>query len=283
MTIAISSGMAASLAAAGTENNPMILWRNRSVDGTWTQSLGVEIESPTNLLTGTTYDRWISTYSGGGFAQAQLVLPANRTMNMACVAAHTISDFGGTVSLQTSIDSGSNWVDSGAGTVTPTDNQAIFFVFNETPTTNYWRLRISGGTTGELVSVGVFFLGKRLTVPQRIYQGYMPPITPTRVDLQSNVSEGGNLLGSSVIRKGSSAVANLTHLLPSFIRDNGADDWVPFQNHFNNGGGAFWAWRPTQFEDAFYAWRSGPPIMPTNSGPKGYMSAQIEMRMFDDP
>lgn len=126
-------------------------------------------------------------------------------------------------------------------------------------------------------------MGNRLTVPQRIYQGYAPPITPTRVDLQSNVSAGANLLQSSIIRKGSNAVANLTHLLPAFIRDTDTNGWPAFQNHFNNGGSEFWLWRPTTFGDAFYGWRDGAPIIPTNSGPKSYMAASVEMRLFDEP
>ncbi|PHQ81846.1 MAG: hypothetical protein COB69_03570 [Phycisphaera sp.] len=107
-----------------------------------------------------------------------------------------------------------------------------------------------------------------------------PPITPNSVDLQSNVSEGGNLLGSATVRKGSRTAAGLTHIEPTFLR---ATQWTSFQTHFNGGGGFFWLWRPTKYEDAFYAWRDGGVIAPTNSGPKEYMSFDMGMRFYDQP
>ncbi len=283
MTIVISPGAASALAATGTENNPLINWRNRTDGATFTTPTGTEIESADFLETSTTYDKWVVEYSGSGLARAQIVLASDsRVIDTVCIAAHTISDEGASIAIDTSIDSGSSWQDCGAGTVTPTDNKAICFLFNEAPTTDYWRIRLLGGTVAAEVSIGVAFFGRSLQVSQRIYQGYTPPITPTRVDLQSDVSAGANLLGASVVRKGSNAVANLTHLKPSFIRATGSNDWFPFQSYFNNGGGAFWMWRPTKYGDAFYGWRDGDPIIPTNSGPKDFMSASIAMRLFDD-
>lgn len=283
MTVLISPGIAAELAAAGTENNPMILWDNLSADATWTLGGGSEIEPASNLQTPTTYDRAVFTLSGTGATSLFALQTVPRTFDIVCLAALTLGDCDVRVRIQTSIDGGSSYQTVSAGNITPTDNQAICFVFDGAPTTDDWRIRFDQGIADCEISLGVAFFGNRLTVPQRIYQGYTPPITPTRVELQSNVSAGANLLEASIIRKGSNMVANLTHLLPAFIRDTDANGWAAFQNHFNNGGAEFWLWRPTTFGDAFYGWRDGEPIIPTNSGPKSYMAASVEMRLFDDP
>ncbi len=280
MTVIISAGAAAELAAEGTENNPIILWENLAADGAWEAGSGTEIESARFLNTESTYDRWIQTYSGSGICNAKVDLPVSRSFNIACIAAHTISDEGAAVRIQYSPTGGSPWTTVSAGEFSPTDNSAICVLFDGAPSAPTWRIRLSEGTSDEPVAIGALFFGNRWSLPQRIYQGYTPPITPTQADFQSNVSESGNLLGSSVIRKGSSAVANLSHLTPTFIRDAA---WTGFQNHFNEGGGSFWVWRPTKYEDAFYGWKSGDSIIPTNTGPKGYMGANLEMRLFDDP
>ncbi len=283
MTIAISAGYAAQMAAAGEDDNPIILWRNRgSIDTTWTQGSGSEVESPTFLETDSTYDRWIATLSGSGVGAAIADFGGNREVSMVGIAAHNLE--GLDVRIQYSTDSGGSWSDAGAGVVTPTDNSAIIFLFTEAPATDFWRVRVSNGAASQQITIGVLYIGIPMTVPQRIYQGYSPPITPTQNQVQANVSEGGNLLGSSVVRKGSTAVANFTHLRPSFIRSTGSNaGWVNFQKSFNDGVGHFWVWRPTTFQDAFYAWRGGATIKPTNSGPKGYMSVSLEMKLYDDP
>jgi hypothetical protein len=142
----------------------------------------------------------------------------------------------------------------------------------------YWRLSATDVDAGQ-PAIGVLFLGQELIIPQRIYQGYAPPITPNVVDLQSNVSEGGHLLGSRVVSRGNTATAEISHLTPAFVR---SDDWKNFQAHFNNGNGFFWGWRPTAYDELYYAWRQGAVIAPQNSGPQAYMSASISMRFYDD-
>lgn len=279
MTINISSTLAATLAANDTANNPIIAWDNAANDGTLSTSIGTEVEAAALSATGTTFDAWVAVPNLTPREYAlQLVLPSAQSLNFAALAAHNLSDIGATVQLEYSTDSGSTWNDSGAGTVTPTDNQAIAFYFTAVSAT-HWRFRAS--TAGiDSIMVGVAVFSTAITIEQRIYQGYAPPITPNQVELQSNVSEGSNLLGAAVTRRGSRASASLTHIAPSFLRGS---TWTDFQNHFNNGGGFFWAWRPTKYGDLFYAWRQGNVIAPTNSGPKEFMSFDMEMRFYDQP
>jgi len=278
MTILIDPTVASALSLAGTENNPIVAYDNAADDGTLSTSGGTEVEAAALAGTGTTFDAWIATGTGGGFAFLQLVLPSPQSLSFAAIAAHNLGTLGVTVRIEYSLNSGSTWLDSGAGAVNPADDQAIAFYFDAV-STDYWRVTVSNAVALD-VEIAVVMFSNPITIEQRIYQGYAPPITPNAVDLQSNVSEGGNLLGSAVVRKGSRASAGLTHITPTFLRGS---TWTGFQEHFNGGGGFFWLWRPTKYGDAFYAWRDGGVIAPTNSGPKDYMSFNLGMRFYDQP
>lgn len=275
MTVLIGPNKAAQLATNGTSNNPIVFWE--SLSGTLSTSVGTEVESAALSATGTTYDAWVATPTAGGNAFLQMVFASAKTLNAVAIAAHNLGTVGGSIKVQYSTDSGSTWVDTEAGSTFAFDNQAILFYFDEV-SADYWRIRVSTVTAN--VEIGVAYWGTVMTIPRRFYQGYTPPITPTNVMLQSNVSQGGNLLGAAVTRKGSSASATVQNVDPTFIRGT---DFKGFMNHFNNGNGSFWAWRPTKYGDLFYCWRDGGAIVPTNSGPRDLMSFEMNMRFYDEP
>lgn len=283
MTIVIGATRAAALATAGTSNNPIVAWNNKAQDVGATMSTGggTEVESASLAVTGTTYDAWVATPSG---SDVNLLASwgGTRDISFVGVAAHNLGTLGVSVRVQYSTDGGSTWNDSGAGAVTPSDNQAIGFYF-DTVTAADWRIRVFNYAASDDVEIAVAFFGEPITIGQRIYQDYAPPITPTNVELQSNVSEGGNLMGSAIVRKGSSAQASFEHIDPTFIRSTAANGWMEFQKHFNGGGGFFWAWRPTKYGDLYYAWRTGAPIAPRNTSVKDLMSFDMAMRLYDYP
>lgn len=141
-----------------------------------------------------------------------------------------------------------------------------------------FQIRVSSNGPSDVVSVAALFVGTVITSPRRIYQGYSPIITPTEVDLQSNVSAGGNLLGSSIVRQGDRFSAAISNLPETFIR---SAEWLAFQTRFNAGEPIFIAWRPTKYpQDLHYVWRDGGVLRPTNSGPQAFMSVQIDGRAY---
>lgn len=279
MTILIGTTKAIEIANIDEENNPLVFWENVAAStGTLSTDIGTEVEAASLSATGTTYDPWVCTTSGSGNAALKLVLSSSQSFNCVALVAHNAGTLGASVRVQYSTNSGSSWTNAETGTHNPTDDQAILFYFDDVDT-DYWRIVINGpGSTD--VEVGVVFWGNVMTLPQRIYQGYTPPIRPTNVMLQSNVSEGGNLLGAAVTKQSSSTSAELTHISPTFIRGT---DFTGFMDHFNEGRGFFWAWRPTKYGDVFYAWRSGNTLVPTNSGPREFMSFGMGMRFYDQP
>jgi hypothetical protein len=275
MTIWIQTAKAGDLTTAGTSDNPIIAYNNLGSAGTWSTSVGTEVLSAAYAATGTTYDQWTATPNGSNNATLQVDLGGATDIDLVAIAAHNVFTRGASIRVDSSPDA-ATWTLRGA-TQTPTDNQAIAWYF-QTVSARYWRFAVTNATGGN-VYIGVAFVGGVLTMPQRVYQGYTPPLSQTLVDLQSNVSEGGHLLGSAIVRKSSSASVGLRLLKPDFVRGL----WLPFQRHFNEGKGFFWAWRPTKYGDLHYAWRGGEVIAPSNSGPKEYMETGMEMRLYDNP
>jgi len=271
MTILIDPTKAAALATAGTSNNPLIFWENDALSATYATATGAEVESAANAQTGTTYDAWICTPTVGQTATMTITFPTPVTLNAMAVAAHNIADIGGQLRFEYFTTS---W--QTIESFSPTDNQAVVAYFDDI-TAVQWRIRVRLITQN--VEIGVAFAGTVMTLPRRIYQGFTSPITPNNVILQSNVSQGGNLLGNLVARRGSSLDAQLTNIDPAFIRGT---DFKGFLKHHNDGKGFFWAWRPTKYGDLFYAWREGETINPTNSGPRDLMSFNMGLRCYDD-
>jgi hypothetical protein len=276
MTVAIGSTRATELATAEQTNNPVILWNNIATTGNTSSPNGVNTDGAVaNCLNGATYDACRPVITS---TIAPLVVTGSGlTANCAAIAAHNIGTLGLSVRVQYSDNGGSTWTDAGAGAVTPTDDQAIMWRFDESSHDD-WRLVVFNGTSEE-PAIGVFVLGVELVMPETVYQGYRPPITPTAVTTQSNVSEGGHLLGSAVVRRGSNAAVDFQHLEASFVRGT---DYKPFQSHFNDGNGFFFAWRPTKYGDCHFAWREGDPIVPENTGPEDRMGLSMNMRLYDE-
>lgn len=278
MTIAIDPVLSAALVSSGTADNPIIAHKNFGADATITTMSGTETSPASNVASLVTYNFWSATPNASNIARLLFVFPTALSLNFVGIAAHNIGTKSAGIKVQYSLDSGATWINSAAGLVRPTDDQAIGFRFNSV-STDYWRISITDAGASDVV-IGVVILSNELQFPTRIYQGYTPPITQTNVDLQSNVSEGGHLLGSSSVRKSSSALAAINYIEPAVIR--GAE-WKDFQKSFNDGNGFFWAWRPNKYGDLFFAWRSGRAIAPTNSGPNDLMSFEMGMRFYDEP
>lgn len=273
--IAITTAHSNALIAAGKQNNPVFGWDQKATSANITLATGtVASGNIASLVTGSTYDLVTITPATGDIDIN--VDDTASTMNMVCIFAHDIADFSGTVEV---------WNDTGAGYVmiddiTPTDNSAIILRFEDsTSTAADWSIRITG-LSGD-VTLGGVFIGPEFVLNTREFQGTAPPRTPNRVDLQSNVSEGANLLGTSVARKGSTMELPLTLLQSDTEGGPNTTTWNAFQRHYNDGKPMAFAWRPGTFNDAWWSWREGNAMNPTYTGPRARMSANIALRLFE--
>jgi len=200
-------------------------------------------------------------------------LPATWTLNAGSIvavnyfgiAAHTLGSSGNTVTIQSSPDN-TTWttIDS----ITPTDNSPIMFLF-ESVSAQYYRIEI---TSGVIPSVGVIYIGTVLEMLRPCYAGLTPISLSRDTVIRPNRSEGGQWLGRSVIRSGSSMSVNYTNLDNAWVRStfrDFIDDAVTYP--------FFFAWRPDNYpEDVGYVWVSD-DIKPSNSGTRDLMNVSIQM------
>lgn len=273
MTIVTQPYRASALATAGRTNNPFFLFDNLIT--AYTAPDGAQSGGPVaNLSSPATAKYVFPTANADGTYRIQFT--ASGGLSCVGLASHNLATVGATVQIQ--YQSGSSWIDSGAGTVTPSDNQAIVWRFAERTATN-WRVLISGSPSSQPI-FAILQAGIELIIEQRVYTGYAPPIRPNRVAIETNVTEGGHYTGAAVSRTGSTTSVSFTHIEPTFIR---GDTFKSFITHFNSARPFFWAWRPTQYDEVFYSWREGNSLQPQNSGPQRFMSFGLSMRLHDEP
>lgn len=274
MTIVVTPSRAGTLAANDQTNNPFVT--GAPLSGTYTTAGATETEAASNAATGTTFDPWVATITGTT-AIVRIDFGSAVEPSFVGLDVHNLGDLGGNVQVRYS-DDNVTYTAVGAGTVSPADNQAIGWRIDD-GSHRYWDMRFTGLTASDVLSAGVIYFGSEIILPHRLYQGYTPPLTPTSVDLGTNVSEGAHLLGSAFTERGSTFSADLSLMDDDFVR---GDDWLAFQRRWNRGYSAFWAWRPGKYGDLFWAWRSGGVIAPSNTGPLAYMGATLTGRVYHE-
>lgn len=256
------------------ENNPFVAWNNLGAGATLSGTTPISGGELANAVTGSTYDKWRAQENGSGGAVLQFDFGTAMEIRFASLVAHNVGTLGASVSVQRSPDA-STWTTPIAA-ISPDDDAPLVWRLSSGVSARYWRFLFSGIPEDQIIAVGVAFLGLDLVVPRRFYQGFAPVITPTEVQLQSNVSQGNELLGSSVVSRGSRLSATIDHIPAEFIR---GDDWLSFQRSFNDGKGFLFGWRPQKYpQDVHYCWRDGGVIRPENSGPRDLMSVSISAR-----
>lgn len=276
MTIAISAARTAQI--AGQEDNPFFAWDNAAASATLGGTAVLADGARENALTGTTFDYWLPDVTTTT-AAFEVEFASARSVAFAGIAAHNLADFGASARIQRSAD-GISWSDAGAGLVTPADNRPIGWRMVDTGQDYaFWRLYVTGLTAGDALAAGVIFFGDELLSPERFYAGFAPVLTPTEIAGQVNVSQGGNLVGTSIQRRGSTMEFSIEHLQSSFVR--GAS-WLAFQRAWNEYKPAFFGWRPDTYPgDLHYLWRDGQVIRPVNSGPKARMGVSVSARVYE--
>lgn len=181
------------------------------------------------------------------------------------IGAHTLGTSGNTIFIQGSND---NITFTNIDSLTPTDNSPIMFLFASV-SYRYWRISIAGGS---FPSIGVIYVGMVLEMLRPCYAGLTPISLSRDTVIRPNRSEGGQWLGRSVIRSGSSMSCSYNNLDNAWTRTTFKEfieDAVlyPF----------FFAWRPDNYpEDVGYVWVAE-DIKPSNTGVRDLMQVSLNM------
>lgn len=258
----------------GLQDNPMLAWDNLMRRALLSGDPVAADGALQNAATWTTYDRWRPEGSGARRIEA-LIGAEEAPVSFLALAAHNLAAIGASVQWAYALaETGGAWVDLAE---IPAEPGVMAWRFAPLAARR-WRLTVSV-PAGKAAHVGCLFIGAETILPTRVYAGFAPRIRPTEIDLDSNISEGGNLLGTAVVRMGSTLGLDLAYLPAEFVR---GPEFGRLIDWYNWGRGLYLAWRPAKYpQDLHYGWRSGSVLRPQNSGPQDFMSAGLAMRLFD--
>lgn len=224
-----------------------------------TAQTGFPASAPLNSLT---YEFWRPS-----------AMPATWTLNAGSsvsvnyigIAAHTLGSSNCDVLIQSSND---NLTWTTIDSISPDNDSPIMFLFQGI-SAQYFRLNI----TGSIFSIGVIYVGSTLDMIRPCYGGLTPISLSRDTVIRPTRSEGGQWLGRTVIRSGSSMKIGYTNLDNNWVRTS-------FRNFINDAVTYpfFFAWRPDNYpEDIGYVWVSD-DIKPANMGRNSLMQVSFDMQ-----
>lgn len=186
------------------------------------------------------------------------------------IAAHNLGTNGVTVALLSSPD---GIVFTKEIEFVPGSDRAIMalLVLKER---RFWRVTLDNVVFGTFLSV--VYIGRALEMERAIYGGHSPILLSRVTSLRPNISETGQWLGRSIIRKGFRTEFSWKHLTPDWYRNN-FDPFVQLARRRP----FFIAWRPARFPDEVaYAWTTA-DIKPTNMGLAALMEVSMSVEGLD--
>lgn len=233
----------------------MVLYRNVLAEGVLTSTVPVKAGGNVNNMLGPqTFDFWEpDRFADSMGAACELTQPM--TADCAAIIGHNLATVGAQVAIQHKLTDG-NWTDPLTARLNPDTNDDILFLFPERTSTAYrvWITIPAGVTPPVSPVISIAMIGQRLLIPDGITEGYTPLNLARQVDLQPNITRGGQFLGNRVQRVGAGTSISLAQQERHWI-ENDAQDFIA---HYNAGKPFIWASCPEFLpNDMAYCWRSG--------------------------
>lgn len=221
-----------------------------------------------NLLNELTYDQYRTSTLP---AQINIDLQEPKDVSYVGLGAHNLADINGTASIEYSNDAVTY---TPAGTFAPGDNNPLMFISQTKILARFWRINFTG--TGTL-QLGVLYIGEVLVMQRPMWGGITPPQMARRTEYQNNVSDSGQWLGRSVIRKNVDVRVEWEHLTSEWYRAN----FEPFVKAVRTKP-FFLAWNPERFPlEVALVWTTR-DIRPVNMGVGDMLSVSIQGEGFSD-
>lgn len=221
-----------------------VLFQNVFEEGTFTYT-NQDVGYPAaNTITDSTWDAWIPSS-----ATSSIIVDCGSAVfcDTLGIAAHNMATEAASFRLQHSTD-GTSWTTISAQ-YSPLTNEDIIVRFAATAD-RWWRVSIMD----TVATVGVVKLGFSLKFPCGPLSGHKPLHHSRKVELLTNESMGGNLLGNRPVKMGAKTSINVGQV----IRDWAENDLASFESHYNRGGAFFYCGAPDVIpKDMGYCWRDG--------------------------
>jgi len=236
MGIVISDSLVAALAADsdGFDYAPRIGYKDVWRTGTVTASS--ETQPATLTQNNLTYDGWVATGSGDHWIQ---VATTEGPINYIAMAAHELRS----AAIVPQKWTGSAW-ENLTPEVTIANRGPVVWYFTNQDAGEY-RLLLSGATDSP--AIGVIMAGIATVPASGLPIGWEPPSLNQTVDGTNVISEGGQILGRNIRRRGGRATCQLQGITYSWSRT----DWEAFLNHAQRRGFFMW-WTFEGFAEVIY-------------------------------
>lgn len=216
-----------------------------------------------------TWERWTSA---SGTMQETFQPQSSVRVSAIAIGAHNLGTTGSTITVATAPTVAGTFTDRGS--ITPSDNKPIMFLFDEVDDVEDVRVTVTGGTDRE---IGLIYAGVPLQMYQPIYGGHAPVDLSANTEYQMNDSESGNFLGRNIIRRGVSTSYSFQNLDPNWVREK----FMPFVESAKTKP-FFVKWRPDRYDATELCYTTG-DIKPQNmGGGHSLMSVQFSVKGHSD-
>lgn len=204
----------------GNERLPRIGYDNAGVGATVTADSTADGYAAENLFDWKPYTYWKPATVGTHYVT---VIPASTaTVDYFAMASHTLGANGGTIKLQYSLNGGVDWSDAFSA-IAPVDDRPVWRSF-EAVTASHWRLVVVSTPASV---IGVVAFGAVYQPYYGVLPGFAPPMLARKTDVYGNVSESGNFLGRSILRRHLQTSVTFQNMDP----EDCYNDWLPFVQH----------------------------------------------------
>lgn len=217
-----------------------------------------------------TFQKW---NAGAGAVTWVVDFAANQSLDCVGIAAHNLATVGGQITVSTSTN-GTTY--TSRGVISPTDNSAIMFLFNNAGSPVSARyLRISLANSTAAAQIGIIRAGVALQMERPIFGGVSPLGLSETVQTDQAVSESGAWLGVSVRTVSMQSDMNFQHLSGAWYRTN----FAPFAARLPQKP-FFAAQNPLRMpESVGWCWTNTRP-MPSNMGIRDLMAVSLPITGF---
>lgn len=245
-----------------------VSYRNVLAEGTFFYTNQTPDGAALNALGPQTFDAWAPSALP---AAVSSLLPEAVECDCAAVIAHTLGSSGATMMVQASV-TGSSWVT--LATITPQDDSDIFVIFTAQQAYPRWRIIITGTTPP---AIGIAWIGPRLLIPYGVPEGFVPLSKSLNVDVENQVTEGGQYRGSYIRRVGASTGISLGQQDRWWVDDVAQ----PFIEHYNLAKPFIFAACPELLpQDAHYCWRAGGTLAGSLSAGSQYYDMSMDVAAY---
>ncbi len=248
--------------------------------GTYSLSMGTAVPAfpVTNAGNMSTFDvaQLTRVRAGAVYQSAIRIDLGSGAPSVSCLSLVGQVDPDSALQVQSSTD-GTTWTTRLGGSSTRIGKDACIARFPAV-TARYWRAVLTSAAPGT-DTVAYMAVSNPVTLERPFFSGFAPIITPTQIDLHTNVSVGLHFAGSPHTTAGATIEFALDNLTPAFARTT----MLPIIQSWNTGHPQFFAWRPqSNPNDSYYIWRDsgGNLVTPSYSGVNDLMNLSFSGRVY---